>query len=72
MVTKWTQDTIVSLDALSVMTATLLPMGTRTSSWGKWQCNLSCQIKIQPPLARRFEEKNKAESQKMKSYVLAT
>ena len=27
MVTKWTQDTIFSLDALSVMTATLLPSG---------------------------------------------
>lgn len=42
MVTKWTQDTIFSLGALSVIAATLLPMGTRTSSWGKWQCNLSC------------------------------
>lgn len=35
VVTKQTHDIVVSLDALSLMTTLLPPMGTRTFFWGK-------------------------------------
>lgn len=37
VVTKGTHDIGVSLDALSLMTTPLAPMGTQASSWRKWQ-----------------------------------